>query len=80
MGRTTVIIRGFDLELIKRCSPLLGLDVEYVNNDFGHAGSASLRALGMTFHRVITDTPEREKESHFLPIPYHGRSGYRDQG
>ena len=73
--------QGFDLELIKAIGDKLGLDVEYVNNDFDTLvpGVASGAKYDVAI-AAITDTPEREKEVYFLRFLLHGRSGYRDQG
>ena len=58
--------QGFDLELIKAIGDKLGLDVEYVNNDFDTLvpGVASGAKYDVSI-AAITDTPEREKEVTF---------------
>ena len=63
--------QGFDLELIKAIGDKLGLDVEYVNNDFDTLvpGVASGAKYDVAI-AAITDTPEREKEVAFSDSYY----------
>ena len=63
--------QGFDLELIKAIGDKLGLDVEYVNNDFDTLvpGVASGAKYDVSI-AAITDTPEREKEVAFSDSYY----------
>lgn len=63
--------QGFDLELIKDIGDKLGLDVEYVNNDFDTLvpGVASGAKYDVSI-AAITDTPEREKEVTFSDSYY----------
>ena len=63
--------QGFDLELIKAIGDKLGLDVEYVNNDFDTLvpGVASGAKYDVSI-AAITDTPEREKEVTFSDSYY----------
>lgn len=63
--------QGFDLELIKAIGDKLGLDVEYVNNDFDTLvpGVASGAKYDVAI-AAITDTPEREKEVTFSDSYY----------
>ena len=60
-----------DLELIKAIGDKLGLDVEYVNNDFDTLvpGVASGAKYDVAI-AAITDTPEREKEVTFSDSYY----------
>ena len=63
--------QGFDLELIKAIGDKLGLDVEYVKNDFDTLvpGVASGAKYDVSI-AAITDTPEREKEVTFSDSYY----------
>ena len=63
--------QGFDLELIKAIGDKLGLDVEYVNNDFDTLvpGVASGAKYDVAI-AAITDTLEREKEVTFSDSYY----------
>ena len=63
--------KGFDLELIQKVGEKLGLDVEFVNNDFDTLipGVASGAKYDVAI-AAITDTPEREKEVSFSDSYY----------
>lgn len=60
---------GFDLELIKAIGDKLGLDVEYVNNDFDTLVRASLRAPSMTFPSRLSPTRPSVRRKSLSLIP-----------
>lgn len=61
--------QGFDLELIKAIADKLGLDVEYVNNDFDTLVPALLRAPSTTSPLRLSLTHPSVRRKSLSPTP-----------